>query len=144
MHYCKKFGMLSVLTFIFICLPIAFIFIFLRHIPIIFSLIEDYVNSGSSFFIPFIPNINLLGFLPERGPTIGLTLGQLIDIIIMINLFAYIESSIYHFFKKKYLNEELQEIKVRIMESNTNQVYVFFNNNHAMLENAKRMYDLLK
>jgi len=99
-----------VLIFIFSCLPVAFIFIILRYIPVIFSLIEAYVNSGSSFFIPFIPNINLLSFLPGKGQTIGLTLGQLFDIIIMVNLLCYIESSIYHFFKKKYLNELLQEI----------------------------------
>jgi len=71
---------------------------------------EAYVNSGSSFFIPIIPNINLLSFLPEKGQIIGLTLGQLIDIIIMVNLLGYIESSIYHFFKKKYLNEEFKEV----------------------------------
>jgi len=43
-----------------------------------------------------------------------------------------------------YSDEELQDIKARIMLSNPNQVYVFFNNNHAMLENAKRMYKLLR
>ncbi|UCD13582.1 MAG: DUF72 domain-containing protein [Thermoplasmatales archaeon] len=43
-----------------------------------------------------------------------------------------------------YSDEELQEIKDRIMASNPDRIYVFFNNNHAMLENAKRMYNLLR
>ena len=42
-----------------------------------------------------------------------------------------------------YSDEELQEIKERIMRSRSKTVYVFFNNNHAMLKNAKRMYDIL-
>ncbi|MGB5910861.1 MAG: hypothetical protein WBH31_06685 [Promethearchaeia archaeon] len=129
MHYCKKkrnLKTLSVLVFIFSCLPIAFIFILLRYIPIGISLIEAYVNSGSSFFIPFIPNINLLSFLPEKGQIIGLTLGQLIDIIIVVNLICYVESSIYHFFKKKYLNEELQEISCLDLNFITTEEKLYF------------------
>ena len=43
-----------------------------------------------------------------------------------------------------YTDEELQEIKDRIMKTNPKTVYVFFNNNHAMLKNAQRMYDILR
>ncbi|MFX1311963.1 MAG: hypothetical protein ACFFHD_05070 [Promethearchaeota archaeon] len=108
MHHNKKKPkkILSVLFFIFSCLPIAFIFILLRYIPKTLPLLEAYINSGSSFFIPIIPNINLL---PEKGQLIGLTLGQLIDIIIMVEIFGFIEISMYHFFKKKYSNEQFNE-----------------------------------
>lgn len=41
-----------------------------------------------------------------------------------------------------YTDEELGEIKERIMKSNADTVYVFFNNNHGMLENARRMFCL--
>jgi uncharacterized protein YecE (DUF72 family) len=42
-----------------------------------------------------------------------------------------------------YSDQELQEIQTRILTNNPKTVYVFFNNNHAMLENAMRMNQLL-
>jgi len=42
-----------------------------------------------------------------------------------------------------YKDEELLEIKERIMNPKPKEIYVFFNNDH-MLENAMRMYELLK
>jgi uncharacterized protein YecE (DUF72 family) len=47
-------------------------------------------------------------------------------------------------YSHNYSNQELNEIKDRICLSNFKKIYVFFNNNHAMLENAKKMYNLLK
>jgi len=41
-----------------------------------------------------------------------------------------------------YKIKELSEIKDRIKEKDPKRVYIFFNNNHAMLENAKKMYNL--
>jgi uncharacterized protein YecE (DUF72 family) len=43
-----------------------------------------------------------------------------------------------------YSNEELLEIKERIMINNPKKVYVFFNNNHAMLKNAITIYKMFK
>ena len=43
-----------------------------------------------------------------------------------------------------YQDQELQEIKTRILANNPKTVYVFFNNNHAMLQNAMRMNKLLR
>ena len=34
------------------------------------------------------------------------------------------------------------DIKQNISENNPERIYVFFNNNHAMLENARVMYNL--
>ncbi|MEM5782631.1 MAG: DUF72 domain-containing protein [Candidatus Aenigmatarchaeota archaeon] len=42
-----------------------------------------------------------------------------------------------------YTNKELEEVKEKILRVNPKKVYVFFNNNHAMLENAQRMFELL-
>jgi uncharacterized protein YecE (DUF72 family) len=42
-----------------------------------------------------------------------------------------------------YSDSELSEIKERILSGHPKTVYVFFNNNHAMLENATRMHRLL-
>jgi len=45
----------------------------------------------------------------------------------------------HQWYSHDYTNQELMEIKERIMRPTTEMVYVFFNNNHAMLENARRM-----
>ena len=47
-------------------------------------------------------------------------------------------------YSHNYSDEELLEIKKRIMLPKPKKVYVFFNNNHMMLENAIRMNKLLK
>jgi uncharacterized protein YecE (DUF72 family) len=46
-------------------------------------------------------------------------------------------------YSHNYSDEELSEIKERICSSKFEKIYVFFNNNHAMLENARRMHKLL-
>jgi uncharacterized protein YecE (DUF72 family) len=43
-----------------------------------------------------------------------------------------------------YTNEELEEIKEKILKTKAEKTYIFFNNDHSMLENAKRMFSLLK
>ena len=43
-----------------------------------------------------------------------------------------------------YSNEELFEIKERIIFNNPKKVYVFFNNNHDMLKNATMIYKMFK
>ena len=47
-------------------------------------------------------------------------------------------------YSHNYSDQELQEIQKRILTNNPKTVYVFFNNNHAMLDNAMRMNHLLK
>ena len=39
---------------------------------------------------------------------------------------------------------EYDEIKDRIISKNPKKVYVFFNNNHAMLRNARTIYKMFK
>jgi len=38
-----------------------------------------------------------------------------------------------------YSDEELREVKDKILEAKPKEAYIFFNNDHAMLENARRM-----
>ncbi|MEM5834387.1 MAG: DUF72 domain-containing protein [Candidatus Aenigmatarchaeota archaeon] len=42
-----------------------------------------------------------------------------------------------------YTDKELDEVKEKILSLNPEKVFVAFNNNHAMLENAQRMFELL-
>ena len=43
-----------------------------------------------------------------------------------------------------YTNEELEEIKEKIVEKNPRKVYIFFNNDTNMRENALRMLKILR
>jgi uncharacterized protein YecE (DUF72 family) len=43
-----------------------------------------------------------------------------------------------------YSDQELQEIRQRLLMSNPKTVYVFFNNNHVMLTNAMRMHQMFR
>ncbi len=43
----------------------------------------------------------------------------------------------------EYSDEELKELATKIIDLNPKKVYVFFNNNHWMLENARKMLSFL-
>ena len=47
-------------------------------------------------------------------------------------------------YSHNYSDEELQEIKQRLLEEHPKTTYVFFNNNHAMLANAMHMNQILR
>ncbi len=42
-----------------------------------------------------------------------------------------------------YTDEELEEVVNKVIEKKASKVYVFFNNDHDMLENARRMLERL-
>jgi uncharacterized protein YecE (DUF72 family) len=43
-----------------------------------------------------------------------------------------------------YSVEELKEVAERILSIKPEKAYVFFNNDHAMLENSRKMLSILK
>ncbi|WEU40238.1 MAG: DUF72 domain-containing protein [Candidatus Odinarchaeum yellowstonii] len=47
-------------------------------------------------------------------------------------------------YKHYYSEDELREVASKIMDLNPRRVYVFFNNDQGMLENGRRMMQLLK
>ncbi len=47
-------------------------------------------------------------------------------------------------YSHNYSDQELQEIQQRILVTNPKTIYVFFNNDHAMLANAMRMQQILR
>ena len=79
----------TILPFLFTCLPIAFIYLFLRDIPLLSSLFSEYINSGTSLFFPFLSS-NIIVF--------QFTIGHLIDIIIVNNIVVLLESGGYHYY----------------------------------------------
>ena len=108
MHKLKILKIVVILVVIFSYLPSLFIFMCLRDVPVYSSLLTEYITSGKSIFIPILPYINILGFLPHESQTIQFSLGHLIDIIIIYNIICYIDTVFYHYFKNAFLNEDTQ------------------------------------
>ena len=85
----KKLNELKVIPLI-IFLTSSFLIIFtyisLSDIPLISSILKDYLISGNSFFFPTLPTINIFWFLPKKFQTLPITIGQFIDLIIILNL----------------------------------------------------------
>ncbi len=102
----KKLKIILILVFITSFFLVSLIYMFLRDVPVLLSLFEKYFTSRNSFFFPFIPNINILWFIPEKYQIFPLSIGQLIDILIIINIISYIDSSFYHYVKNICLNNE--------------------------------------
>jgi uncharacterized protein YecE (DUF72 family) len=49
----------------------------------------------------------------------------------------------YGWYTHYYSDEELQEVATKIFEAKPSKAYVFFNNNHAMLDNSRKMLSML-
>ncbi len=123
MRYTQKLFIsknLLILIFFFVCIPITFIYGFLRDIPYLISIFNDYITSGSSIFLPFLPSSNIFWFLPDKIQFFPFSSGFLIDIIIIINLVALAERSAYHYFIKVCLEENYQK---SLDVGSNNQIY---------------------
>lgn len=123
MRYTQKLFIsknLLILIFFFVCIPITFIYGFLRDIHYLISIFNDYITSGSSIFLPFLPSSNIFWFLPDKIQFIPFSSGFLIDIIIIINLGALAERSAYHYFIKVCLEENYQK---SLDVGSNNQIY---------------------
>jgi len=103
MHSTRKISILkriSLILFFFACVPITFIYMFLRDISLLNSIFNDYIASGNSLFLPFLPYTNLL---------FQFSTGHLIDIIIIINIITFIERGGYQYYVKVCLEKNYLE-----------------------------------
>ncbi len=104
----NKLKISLILVFISLCFPDALIYMFFRDIPFLTSFFYDYFTSNYSIFIPSLPYINILWFLPYKYQITKFSIGHLIDIVIIINLSFSIQASFYHYIQRVCLNEETQ------------------------------------
>lgn len=104
----NKLKIISLISSIsFISLSILFLSAFLiKEIPVLSLLFKDYIEGGKSLFFPFLPEYNLLMYIPDNAPPMKYTVGQLMDTIMVINLYCYLETSVYHYIKKAYRKED--------------------------------------
>jgi len=124
--------------------------IFIQEIPGLSSLFNKYIDSGESFFIPIIPYINLLGFIPEEHQIAQLSLGQLVDILIIIGIVSSTERGIYQYYTRICLGEYiliLNNVGSDFYESKGNlsslseNYFLFFRQEIESLEDLERMKD---
>ena len=105
MHSTRKISILkriSVILLFFAYVPITFTYMFLRDIPLLNSLFNNYVSSSNSLFLPFLSSSNIV---------FQFSTGHLIDIIIIINIIAFIDRGIYQYYvnvEKNYLETYLE------------------------------------
>ncbi len=104
----NKLKLSLILVFISLCFPDALIYMFFRDIPFLTSFFYDYFTSNNSIFIPSLPYINILWFLPYKYQITQFSIGHLIDIVIIINLSFSIQACFYHYIQRVCLNEETQ------------------------------------
>ncbi|MFX1288300.1 MAG: hypothetical protein ACFFFY_07050, partial [Promethearchaeota archaeon] len=105
---------IAILPFLFAFVPIAFIYLFLRDIPLLSSLFIEYVNSGTSFFLPLFPSYTII---------FHFTTGHLIDIIIVINIIGFLERCGYYYYVNVCLKRCYLEIclEMGFLETNGTQ-----------------------
>lgn len=105
MHSTRKISILkriSVILLFFAYVPITFTYMFLRDIPLLNSLFNNYISSSTSLFLPFLSSSNIV---------FQFSTGHLIDIIIIINIIAFIDRGIYQYYmnvEKNYLETYLE------------------------------------
>ncbi len=102
----KELRLIPLIIFLSSSFLIIFTYMLLSDIPLISSLLNNYLISGNSIFFPTLPNFNTLWFLPKKFQIIHMSIGQCIDIVIILNLICYIESIIYHYIKWTILNKD--------------------------------------
>ena len=104
MHSTRKISILkriSVILLFFAYVPITFTYMFLRDIPLLNSLFNNYISSSTSLFLPFLSSSNII---------FQFFTGHLIDIIIIINIIAFIERGGYQYYVKVCLEKNYLEI----------------------------------
>jgi hypothetical protein len=109
MFYTQKLNLLkkiSLISLFFSIIPITFVILILREISVLNALLNDYIISGKSLFIPFLPSYNVFWFLPKEAQIIQFSTGHLIDTIIFTNIISIVEIAGYHYYKKTCLNED--------------------------------------
>lgn len=139
----KKLRVIIVTLFIFSCIPITLLYLFIRDISSISSFLNNYIGTGNSLFIPILPNYNLLWYLPEPFNVIQFSLGHLIDIFILINIIGYIQTSIYHYFiKRLYFDENIPSFYLNLITLKTGQAYLLIPDPEDQFNDEKKLKNL--
>ena len=97
----SKLERTSIILVFLACVPITFIYMLVRDFSLLNSFFNDYIVSGTSLFLPFLPYTNIV---------FQFSTGHLIDIIIIFNILSILERSGYQYFVKVCLEKNYLEI----------------------------------
>ena len=97
----SKLERTSIFLVFLACVPVTFMYMFLRDISLLNSFFNDYITSGTSLFFPFLPYTNIV---------FQFSTGHLIDIIIIINFITFIERGGYQYYVKVCLKKNYLEL----------------------------------
>lgn len=103
---------ITFISFLFTCIPVAFLYLFLRDIPMLNSLFVNYVNSGTSIFFPYLPYSNIV---------FNFSTSHLIDIIIIINIISVLERTGYQYYMNVCLKKDYLEVYPELYFIGTNE-----------------------
>jgi len=104
MHSARKISIMqriTIIQFLVVCIPVSFIFLFLRYLPMLNFLFVNYVNSGYSIFFPFLPYTIIV---------FNFTTSHLIDIVIIANIIAFVERTVYQYYMNVCLKKTFLEL----------------------------------
>jgi len=132
----KQLKIIPILIFITLSFLATLFYIFLKDIQIVPILLKNYIDSGNSIFFPYIPHINIFGFLPEKDQ-VCLNIGQLLDLIIIYNIISYIETNSYHYIKMAIINGDIQKFNYEELEPNK-----YKERNNSIFPNPEENLDL--
>lgn len=107
------------------------------------------VRLGQRFAVEFRHPSCFTERVVEWGRSLGLTLvsfdSPAISWVVRSNINVYLRlHGREEWYAHEYSYEELKELAERILRLRPERIYVFFNNNHWMLENARTMLGILK
>ena len=97
----SKLERTSIFLVFLACVPVTFMYMFLRDISLLNSFFNDYITSGTSLFFPFLPYTNIV---------FQFSTGHLIDILIIINFITFIERGGYQYYVKVCLKKNYLEL----------------------------------
>ncbi|MFW9969057.1 MAG: hypothetical protein ACFFDF_02575 [Candidatus Odinarchaeota archaeon] len=126
MLYYQKLDLLKriwIISFLISIVPTTLICLFFRDILVLNTIIHDFYSSGKSIFLPFLPCANILWFLPKELQFMQLSIGQVIDIVIILNIIAIIERGGYQYYLRICMNEDCFDSSQIIFNEN---FYTFY------------------
>ncbi|NHJ19412.1 MAG: hypothetical protein EAX91_00610 [Candidatus Lokiarchaeota archaeon] len=92
---------ISIVPFVLASIPIAFVYFFLRDLPLLSSSFVEYVHAGNSIFFPFLSSHTII---------FQFTTGHLIDIILVVNFVTLLERIGYYYYQKVCLKRNFLEL----------------------------------
>jgi hypothetical protein len=101
----KWIKIMVLISFFLSYLPIILFFNYLRTVPEFTAIFDNCVTCGNSIFFPWFSSINLFELLPIKEQLIPFSLGNLLDIILVCNLYSYFDGILYHYFVKRIITE---------------------------------------